>query len=103
MKSGSSSTTDLEFDAELRKLLEEYLPRLQTLGAELLGALDMLDDAEMRLRARKLSHRIHGTAGSYGLAETAEAAGEIEDALLAADDAAVHKAGARFRAALAAL
>jgi HPt (histidine-containing phosphotransfer) domain-containing protein len=103
MTSASSSPTDPQLDLELQRLLAEYLPRLQGLGAELLTALAAEPTPENRERARKLAHRIHGTSGSYGLAEIAAAAGAIEDAYLDGDFAALPAAAAAFETALASL
>lgn len=100
MTSVPSSESDRPIDTELRSLVAEYLPRLRTLGADLLAALETPADSEACARATKLSHRIHGTAGSYGFTAIAEAAGAIEDALLAADGAALAGAAAAFRTAL---
>ena len=78
---------DAEFDRDLARLRDEYLPRLlgflDDLGARLHEArrAPARDAREGLEAARELAHRLKGTSGSYGLSECSRALGRVESAL----------------------
>jgi len=63
--------------AELRRAYRADLPGKMEAIAKAISARDVEG-------SRTLSHRLRGTAGSYGLTEVSRAAGAIEDALSSA-------------------
>lgn len=81
--SGSSTPSDAAFDAELAELRAAYAARLPGYADEITAAVAERAEPPRRAVALRLSHRMRGTAGSYGFVDVAEAAGALEDALLA--------------------
>jgi HPt (histidine-containing phosphotransfer) domain-containing protein len=81
MKSAKSSPPDPAYDAELAQLIQAYRISLQPLAEELAGLIEKLGRKGAREQARRIAHRIHGTAGSYGLVEISQMTGEIQDLL----------------------
>ena len=85
--------------AAIHRDYAQRLPsRVRRLARAARAARGAPDDARAALRARDLAHTLRGTAGSYGFAAIAAAAGRVEDALRRADwdeiDAALRDAEA---------
>jgi signal transduction histidine kinase/CheY-like chemotaxis protein len=89
---GSTQPSE-RMDEALRGLRASYRERLPEQLGELTEQLDAArgpDGAAALLQARAISHRLAGTAGSYGLSDIGAKLGTIEDALreVASEDAA---------------
>lgn len=73
-------------DAAIRRLLPRYLEGLHFQKSAVAAALEALggEDSDVRQGAlealRRIAHRLHGTAGMYGLHELGEAAARVERA-----------------------
>lgn len=65
---------DDEFEKEMARLRAGYVGRMSKLRGELIAAVDAPD----RQLVQRISHRLKGTAGSYGFAELSRVAGEVE-------------------------
>ena len=74
-----------DLDAKLAELRAAYASRLPDKLAELERALEAARAAGRASPehhvAKRLAHRLHGTAGTYGLTEVSDEAGLIEDEL----------------------
>lgn len=86
LHSGPHPEFDPELSSELQALAAAYaseLPRkLEDISTALTRARTSAEPSS-RLEAAQLTHRLRGTAGSYGLPEIGTEAGRIEDALQA--------------------
>lgn len=93
--------------AELGREYRDGLPaRLAAIRAAVERARERPTEGALTLDALQLVHRLHGTAGSFGLRELGAAAGRLEEALaqVAVDSAlAPREAWALVGARLAAL
>jgi HPt (histidine-containing phosphotransfer) domain-containing protein len=77
----------------LAALRKEYAPTLLADVHQLTVALDQGDLPA----ARRIAHRLMGTAGSFGFKEASTAAGAVEDAIDANDPAALQIALAELK------
>jgi HPt (histidine-containing phosphotransfer) domain-containing protein len=86
-----SDGDDDDVEATLAALRAAYAAGMP---AMVRSALDLFDEAvarpEAAAEARRLVHRLRGTAGSYGFAAVGEAAARIEDALDAGEPVPQH-------------
>ena len=71
-----------------------------TLPEQVAGLVALLEPVTGTDEALKLAHKLHGTAGTYGLVAVSEAAGRIEEALRAGDHARIPDALRALRAAV---
>lgn len=84
----TSPSPSRNLSLQLEELRRRYREKLPEKLAELQQALELArQDSQKLALAKSLAHRLHGSAGSYGLPELGEAAGRLEAELsLAADD-----------------